>query len=254
MSVSTRDAVIAEYVKTLRLPTVGREYTALARQARDDGWPYEDFLRELLEAEVRARQDSVAARRLREARFPDVKTLEQIEWDALQGISRPKLLELSSCEFISRGDDVVIVGPVGTGKSHVAVSLGVEAAKRRFRVAFRRASDLVRSLLEARDDRTLSRLHAHFERVDLLIVDEFGFVPFDRAGGELLFNLLAERHARRRSTLMTSNLNFGEWVQVLGSEKLTTALLDRLGERAAVLTTKGPSYRTRRRKLKETSG
>jgi len=166
-----RDAVIAEYIKQLRVPTLGREYPALARQARDEGWPYEDFLRELLEAEVRARQDSVAARRLREARFPDVKTLDQIEWDALHGVSRPKLLELSSCEFIRQGDDLVIVGPCGTGKTHVAIALGVEATRRRVRVAFRRASDLVRSLLEARDDRSLGRLHAHFERVDLLTID-----------------------------------------------------------------------------------
>ena len=254
MSVSVREAVIAEYIKMLKLPTVGRQYPVFARSARDEGWPYEEFLREVLEAEILARQDSVAARRLREARFPDIKTLEQIEWEALSGISRPKLLELSSCEFISRGEDLVILGPVGTGKSHVGIALAVEATKRRFRVAFRRASDLVRGLLEARDDRTLSRLHAHFERVDLLMVDEFGFVPFDRIGGELLFNLLAERHARRRSTLVTSNLAFSEWIQVLGSEKLTTALLDRLGERATVLTTEGPSYRTRRRKLKQTKG
>lgn len=245
---STRDAVIAEYVKVLKMPSLGREVASLARQARDEGWPYEDFLRELLEAEIRSRQDHAAARRLREARFPEVKTLDQIEWEELRGISRPKLLELSSCEFVDRGEDIVIVGPVGTGKSHVAVALGVEATRRRFRVAFRRASDLVRSLLEARDERTLTRLHAHFERVDLLLVDEFGFVPFERTGGELLFNLLAERHARKRSTMVTSNLAFGEWVQVLGSEKLTTALLDRLGERATVLTTKGPSYRSCRRK------
>jgi DNA replication protein DnaC len=251
MSQSAREAVIAEYARSLKMPTLVREYPELARQARDEGWPYEDFLRELLEAEIRARHDSTAARRVREARFPDVKTLDQIEWEALQGISRPKLLELASCEFVRRGDDVILCGPVGTGKSHVAISLGVEAARRRFRVAFRRAADLVRSLLEARDDRTLGRLHQTFERVDVLIVDEFGFVPFDRAGGELLFNLLAERHARRRSTLLTSNLGFGEWIRVMGDEKLTTALLDRLAERATVLTTKGPSYRARRRTLKE---
>jgi DNA replication protein DnaC len=209
--------------------------------------PYEDFLRELLEAEISARHDHVAARRLREAKFPDVKTLEQIEWEELRGISRPKLLELSSCAYVERAEDIVLAGPVGTGKSHVAVALGVEATKRRYRVAFRRAAELVRGLLEARDDRTLGRMHAQFERADVLIIDEFGFVPFDRAGGELLFNLLSERHAKR-STIITTNLKFSEWLQVLGSEKLTTALLDRIGGRAQVLTTTGPSYRTRKRK------
>lgn len=251
MSASTRDAVIAEYVKALKIPSVGREYEGLARQARDEGWPYEDFLRELLESELRSRHDHAAARRLHEARFPDSKTLDQIDWDALQGVSRPRLLELASCGFIDRAEDVVLAGPVGTGKTHLAIALGVEAARRRYRVAFRRAADLVRSLLEARDDRTLGRLHAHLERVDLLVVDEFGFVPFDRTGGELIFNLLSDRHSRR-STVVTTNLAFSEWVQVLGSEKLTTALLDRLGGRAHVLTTRGPSYRCRKRKLKAT--
>jgi DNA replication protein DnaC len=244
---AAREAVIAEYIKTLKLPTVGRQYVKLARQARDEGMPYEDFLRELLEAEIAARHDHVAARRLWEAKFPDVKTLEQIEWEELRGISRPKLLELSSCAYVERAEDIVLAGPVGTGKSHVAVALGVEATKRRYRVAFRRAAELVRGLLEARDDRTLGRMHATFERADVLIIDEFGFVPFDRAGGELLFNLLSERHAKR-STIITTNLKFSEWLQVLGSEKLTTALLDRIGGRAQVLTTTGPSYRTRKRK------
>ena len=252
MSEVARDAVIGEYVKALKTPTIGRRYTALARQARDGGWPYEDYLKELLEAEVLTRQDHAAARRMREARFPEVKTLEQIEWEELRGITRPKLLELASCAYVEAGEDVVLAGPVGTGKSHVAVALGVEATRRRYRVAFRRAADLVRGLLEARDERALGRLHATYERVDVLVVDEFGFVPFDRAGGELIFNLLSERHGRR-STVITTNLGFGEWVQVLGSEKLTTALLDRLAARAHVLTTKGPSYRTRIRKLDKTA-
>jgi DNA replication protein DnaC len=247
---AARDAVIAEYLKALKLPTVGRRYLDLARQARDEGMEYEEFLRELLEAEVLARHDSVAERRLREAKFPEVKTLEQIEWEALQGISRPKLLELSRCAWVDRAEDIVLAGPVGTGKSHVAVALAVEATRRRYRVAFRRAAELVRGLLEARDDRSLGRMHSQLERVDVLVIDEFGFVPFDRAGGELLFNLLSERHAKR-STVITTNLKFSEWVQVLGNGKLTTALLDRLGGRAQVLTTSGPSYRTRKRKGKK---
>jgi len=251
MSDVARDAVIGEYVKALRIPTIGRRYAALSRQARDGGWPYEDFLKDLLEAEVLARHDHAAERRLREARFPEIKTLDQIDWQALAGVTRPKLLELASCAYVEAGEDIVLAGPVGTGKSHLGIALGVEAARRRYRVAFRRAADLVRGLLEARDERTLGRLHATYERVDVLVVDEFGFVPFDRVGGELIFNLLSERHARR-STVITTNLAFGEWVQVLGSEKLTTALLDRLSARAHVLTTKGPSYRTRKRKLAKT--
>ena len=247
-----REAVVREHLSALKLPGVAREYTALARQARDGGWAYEEFLQQVLEAELRSRQERATVHRLREAHFPDIKTLDQIEWKALQGVSRPKLLELASCDYLERAEDVILAGPIGTGKTHIAIALGVEAARRRFHVSFARAADLVRTLLEARDERLLGQLHRRLERVDLLIVDELGFVPFDRAGGELLFNLLSRRY-ERRSTLVTTNLAFSEWVQVFGDAKLTTALLDRLGHHSHILTTRGSSYRSRKREPKEDS-
>ncbi len=247
---AAREAVIAEYLKALKLPAFASEYRGLVRQARDGGWDYEDFLRELLEVELHSREERTAKRRLKEARFPDVKTLEQLDWDALRGISKQKIMELATCEFLSKAQDVIVAGPVGTGKTHVATGIGVEATRRRFRVTFFRAAELVRTLTEARDERTLTLLHRRLRRADLLILDELGFVPFERAGGELLFDLLSERH-EVRSTMITTNLSFGEWVQVFGDEKLTTALLDRLGHHAHVLTTRGSSYRTRKRGRKE---
>ena len=247
MSREARRAVMRESLRTLKMPSVLRDYEDRARQAQDAQWDYEDYLRDLVEAEIRDREARTVERRLKSAQFPDHKTLEQIDWKALAGVSRPKLSELASCEYVERGEDVLLIGPIGTCKTHLAIALGIEAAKRRYRVLFCKAADLVRELLEARDDRELGRLHRRLFRTDVLICDELGFVPFDRTGGELLFNLLADRY-ERRSTIVTSNLKFSEWVKVFTDEKLTTALLDRLSHHAHILTTKGPSYRDRSRK------
>ena len=245
MSNAAREAVLEAHCHELKLPRVLRRCSEFARQARNEGMDYEDFLIQLLEAEVTGRRDATAARRLREARFPDVKTFDQVDWKKLRGVSKPKLMELACCDYLDTGDDVVIAGPIGTGKTMIAIALGVEAVRRRKRVVFTRAADLVRDLLEARDERLLGRLQQRFLRVDLLILDELGFVPFDKAGGELLFNLLADRY-ERRSTILTTNLAFSEWVQVFGDQKLTTALLDRISHHASILTTKGPSNRVPR--------
>lgn len=246
MSRAATAAVLHELCKELKMPAVIRDYEAIARQAQDADWGYDSFLQEVLQHEVTKRRENVARKRLREAHFPDTKTLDQLDWAALQGVSKTKIQALSSGQFIDDAEDVVIIGPIGTGKTHLAIALGVEAVRRRTRVAFVRVADLVRQLVEARDDRQLVRLHRRFLRMPLLILDELGFVPLDKVEAELLFNLLADRY-ERRSTIVTSNLAFGEWVQVFGSEKLTTALLDRLAHHAHILTTKGTSYRTNKR-------
>jgi DNA replication protein DnaC len=177
MSNAASEAVIQEYCRELKLAAVVRDYPGLCRRARDGGWAYEDLLRELLEAEVANRHQSAARRLLREARFPDIKTLDQLDWSALKGVSRPKLMELASCEFIGRAEDVILAGPIGSGKTHVAIALGVEATRRRLKVHFTRAADLAPSLLEARDERRLTALQQRYQKVALLVVDELGCAP-----------------------------------------------------------------------------
>lgn len=252
----SRDVIVGDLVRgdarQLKMPGLARAFEPLARQAREERWAFEEYLHETLQAEVISRADSAVRTRLAQARFPETKTLGEFDFAAADGVDAQLLADLARGEWISRGDNVVFAGPVGTGKTHLAIALGVEAARQRRHVSFWRAADVVRSLVEARDERELGRTQARLRRVDLLILDEVGFVPFDRAGGELLFNMLADRYERRRAVVITTNLAFAEWPRVFADdEKLTTALLDRLAERATIVTTRGKSYRMRRRADRE---
>ena len=248
----SRADVVADLIRAdarqLKMPGLARVFEALVRQAREEKWSLEDYLHECLQAEITSRFDSAVRTRIAQARFPETKTLGEFDFDAADGIDAQVVADLARGEWIPRGDNVVLAGPIGTGKTHLAVAFGVEAARQRRHVSFWRAADLVRTLVEARDKRELGRHQARVRRVELLILDEVGFVPFDRTGGELLFNLLSDRYERRRAVVITTNLSFAEWPRVFADdEKLTTALLDRLAERATILTTRGKSYRMRRR-------
>jgi DNA replication protein DnaC len=247
----SRDAIVADLIRQhtrqLRMPGVARALEALGRQAREEKWSFEEYLHEILTVEIASRRESAIRERLRDAHFPETKTLDQFDFGASDGVDAAQVAELARGGWLERAENVILAGPIGTGKTHLAIALGIEAARQRRRVAFTRAADLVRVLVEARDARELGRAQRRLDRVDLLIVDEVGFVPFDRAGGELLFNAIAQRY-ERRSVLVTTNLAFSEWPKVFGGdEKLTTALLDRLAHHAVVITTKGKSFRMRKR-------
>jgi DNA replication protein DnaC len=235
-------AAIAAHCRVLKVPTVARECAALARQALGEAWPPLAYLRAVLDVEVATRTEHAIARRLKAARLPARKTLAQFEWSRSHGLERPRVEDLAKGAWVTAARNLVLMGPVGTGKTHVAIALTIEAIKRGHSALFYRVSDLVRTLTEARDARSLGRLHERLRRVAVLVLDEWGFVPFDKVGGELLFDLLATRH-ERVATVITTNLAFGEWNRVLGDDKLTAALLDRLAQHADVLVTRGPSER-----------
>ncbi len=177
------------------------------------------------------RERRVVERRIRQARFPAVKSFDTFDFTAIPSLNKMLVLELSRCEYILRRDNIIALGNSGTGKTHIGLSLGLAACQKGFSVAFTTAAGLVHQLMEARDERRLLKLQRDLAAVKLLIIDELGYVPFSTAGAELLFEVFSQRY-ERGSTIVTSNLPFEEWTSVFGAERLTGALLNRLTQSA----------------------
>jgi len=250
-SQGTPQVLLAHHLKQLRLPTVLREYDKVARECARDGVDHPRYLLRLLELELIDRDRRLVERRIRQARFPATKSLDSFVFTAIPSLNKMLVLELARCEYILRRENVIALGNSGTGKSHVALGLGLAACQRGFSVVFTTAAQLVHQLMEARDDKRLLRLQRELQAAKLLIIDELGYVPLSPTGAELLFEVFSQRY-ERGSTIVTSNLPFEEWTAVLGSERLTGALLDRLTHHVHILTMNGESYRltqstTRRR-------
>ena len=181
-------------------------------------------------------------RRIKAAKFPVTKSLDSFDFKAIPALNKTRVLELARCEWIERRENVIALGPSGTGKSHVALGLGLAACQKGLSVRFITAAALVHELMEARDERRLLRLQKQLASLKLLIIDEVGFVPLSKTGAELLFELVSQRY-ERGATLITSNLPFDEWTETFGSERLTGALLDRLTHHVNILELNGDSYR-----------
>jgi DNA replication protein DnaC len=245
----TPQVLLEHHLNALRPPTILREYDKVARQCAADSVDYPRYLLRITELELLDRERRAIERRIRQARFPVLKSRDSFEFLAIPSLNKAMVLELARCEFIGRRENVLLLGNSGTGKTHIALALGLAACQRGHRVRFTTAAALVNELIEARDERKLLRFQKQIASYELLIVDELGFVPLSKTGAELLFEMLSQRY-ERSSTLVTSNLPFAEWTEVLGSERLTGALLDRLTHHVHILEMNGDSFRLKQSKRK----
>lgn len=236
--------LLKAHLRQLRLPTMGAEFEKLARDAAATNQTFVQFLLRLTELELATRDAKAIASRIKQAGFPVLKDFDTYDFSVMPGLSKPKILELSRCEWIQQKTNCCLVGSQGTGKTHVAVALGQAACRAGLRVRFFTAAELVNQLEKAQKQYTLDRLLAQLERVPLLICDELGYVSLSRGGVELLFRVFADRY-ERASMLVTSNLPFSEWNQIFQGERMTAALLDRLTHHCDIFEMNGESYRFR---------
>ena len=242
MSTEAPEILLAHYLKTLKLPTFQREHQKMARLCAAEGVDHVGYLFRLAEREMIERDRRKVERRIKAAKFPVVKSLDSFDFTAIPKLNKMQVLELARCEWIERRENVIALGPSGTGKTHVALGLGLAACQKGLSVGFTTAAALVSEMMEARDERRLLRFQKQMAAYKLLIIDELGFVPLSKTGAELLFELISQRY-ERGATLITSNLPFDEWTETLGSERLTGALLDRITHHVNILEMNGDSYR-----------
>ncbi|MCG2808197.1 MAG: IS21-like element helper ATPase IstB [Coriobacteriia bacterium] len=234
--------LVKHHLKQLKLPTMTSECEKIAVRAAQDNQDHLSYLLQLCELELIERERKAAERRLKAARFPTHKALDDFDFLARPSLNKPLVIELARGDYLERRENLLIVGPSGTGKTHLATALGIAACGQGKRVRFWRVTELITSLLEAKEERQLLRMRQHLSKLDLLVLDEFGYVPASKAGAELLFDVIATAY-ERNSLIVTTNLPFENWTEVLGNERLTGAALDRLTHRCHILETKGESYR-----------
>jgi len=238
------EQAIRQYCRMLKMPTVASQFERLAQAAVREGHSPVQYLEALLAAEIEERERKGVARRLQEARLPRVKAVQEFDFGQ-SPVSAARMADLTSGGYIERAEPVVLIGEAGTGKTHLALGLCVAACQQRRRVRFTGAAALVNELVEARADNQLSRALGRWERIDLICIDELGYVPLAEVGAELLFQVIADR-AEKAAVIVTTNLPFSEWGQVFPSPRLCKAVLDRLTDRAHIIETGTESYRFRR--------
>ena len=240
-----QQAAILQYAKQLRLPTLGGQFARLAEEAVKEKQSHLSYLEALLEAGVEERGRKAMSRRIQEARFPAVKTLEEFDFQSAPHISAALLRNLSEGGYLARQEPIIFLGETGTGKTHLATGLGVAACRQRKRVRFTTAAEMVTELIEAQSQLELTRVRSRWTRYDLIVIDELGYVVMPDAAAELLFQVIAGR-AERAAVIVTTNLPFSEWTTKFPNARLCKAMLDRLTDQANIIETGNESYRFRR--------
>jgi DNA replication protein DnaC len=240
-------SLLAYLTRVLKTPTIGRCWEEIADQARDENWSHEEYLAALLQRQVADRESAGTIMRIRTAHFPQVKTLEDFNLDHLPSLRRDVLAHLATGTFVPKAENVILLGPPGIGKTHLAIGLGIKAAHAGYSVLFDTASNWIARLGAAHHANRLEAELKKIRRYKLIIIDEVGYIPFDQDAANLFFQLIASRY-EIGSILVTSNLPFGRWGETFSDDVVAAAMIDRLVHHAEVLTLTGDSYRTRARR------
>jgi DNA replication protein DnaC len=241
-------AELAFLTRALKAPTLRASIARLAERARAEGWGYEEFLAACLQREVAAREAHGGEGRIRAARFPARKSLEEFDFDHARSLKRETIAHLGTLDFVTARENVVFLGPPGTGKTHLAIGLGIRACQAGHRVLFATAAGWVNLLADAHSQGRLQAELTRLGRYPLLVVDEVGYIPFEPEAANLFFQLVSARY-ERASLIVTSNKPFGRWGEVFGDDVVAAAMIDRLVHHAEVIALKGDSYRLKDRDL-----